>query len=188
VSGDTPTFEAPSEITTIAPGGSLPRIRGRLLSSLAAVRIASPTAVPPPVCGTRASAALVSAWSLVGDWTTLGVQVNSSRPTCTAPGTFDRKRSDARCAARKRDGATSVACMELLTSSASITAPSVVGFATLRWGRAAATIRTAKASTNATIGRCRRHRGRRGATDSVKCGVTNAEAASARRRCRPTYQ
>src|SRR5262245_49852891 len=64
----------------------------------------------------------------------------------------------------------------------------LTGTATVVWGRAAAMISAAIASAKASIGTCRRQRGRLGATDGVSGRVTNAEAASLRRCCWRTYQ
>ena len=70
-------------------------------------------------------------------------------------------------------------------SLASMIAALSTGTATVRCGRAAATISAAIAIANTSIGAWRRQPGRRGATDSVSAGPTNASAARARRRCWP---
>ena len=169
------------------PGGRLPATLGTRRAR--AARSGSPRR---PRCR-RSSAAAGGArsplargwWSATG--AAVGVRANASRPTWTVLGTPARKCLAARCEARSREGATSVACIELLTSSASMIAPSVTGSATLRCGRAAATIRIASAISKTSIGTCRRQRGCRGATDAVSAGATNFDAARLRRRCWPAY-
>ena len=80
-------------------------------------------------------------------------------------------------------GLTSVAAIEPLVSLASMIEAVSTGTATVRSGRAAATISTASATANASIGTCRRQRGRRGVTDALSAGAANAAAALVRRRC-----
>jgi hypothetical protein len=81
-------------------------------------------------------------------------------------------------AAARRLGRTSVAVIEPDTSVASITEACSTGTATVRWGLAAATTSAASASSAADIGRCRRHPGRRGATDGWSAGVANVAAST----------
>ncbi len=82
----------------------------------------------------------------------MGFWLNSITPTRIAAGTLAMNCPAARSAAPRREGATSAEAIELLTSSTSITAPSVSGTATLCCGRAAATISAASATAKATIG------------------------------------
>ena len=109
--------------------------------------------------------------------------LNSSSPTRTESGTFVRNRFAAFSAAARRVGATSVAAIEPLVSLASMIDAVSIGTATVRAGRAAAMIRTASATANASIGTCRRQRGRRGDTDALSAGDANAAAALTRPRC-----
>jgi hypothetical protein len=78
-----------------------------------------------------------------------------------------------------------VACIEPDTSVASMIEAFSIGVAIVRCGRAAAAISTAIASTNASIGRWRRQRGRRGATDGCMRWTANASAARRRRAWSP---
>ena len=89
---------------------------------------------------------------MVGDCSRTGRRANSIWPTSTVPGAPATKRLAARCAALSRDGFTSVAIIELLTSLASMIAARSTGTATVRCGRAAATISAVIAIVNASIG------------------------------------
>ncbi len=173
--------DVPSESSTIAPGGRLPVAVRRLISTPTARLTASPIAVCP-LAWSCPSAERAEAWSVVGDWSRTGFWLNSITPTRIVPGTLARNCEAARSAAPSRDGATSTEAIELLTSSTSITAPSVSGTATLRCGRAAATISAASATVNASIGAWRRQPGELGATDG------DQRLADERRRgpCPPT--
>ena len=127
----------------------------------------------------RLSASSVSAWSALGDCSTLGCRANTSIPTSTVPGTLATNRFAGTPRRALAGGRTSVALIEPETSLASMTAPLVTGSATLRCGRAAATISSASASTNdghrhvsAPARTPRRHRGRSGsATNAAPRGT-----------------
>ena len=182
-----PRVEVPSERSSTAPGMRLPPAPRRLVNVWTARLMASPIAVCPPACS-WVRAERTAERLVVGDWSSSGRSLKMINPTRIALGTSERKRSAARCPAPRRLGVTSVAAIELETSSTSITAPSVTGTATLRCGRAAARIKTAMATRNTIMGACRRQRGPLGTTEGRSGAVTNDWATRVRRRCSRPYQ
>src|SRR4051812_33545047 len=155
-------------------------------STLRAAVIASPVAVPP-LGVRRLSASSMSARSGVGLCSTRGRPLKAITPTLTPAGTPWTKWRGARRAATRREGLTSVASIEPDTSVASMIAARSTGTATVFCGLAAATISTASASANASIGAWRRHPGRRGATEASSAGAAKAVAARRRSRWARTY-
>jgi len=133
-------------------------------------------------------AALVSAWSVVGDCTITGRRANWTSPTLTLPGTPETNLVAAFCAAPSRDGLTSVAPIEFEMSLTSMIAALLTGTATVRCGRAAAAMSTTMAMAKISIGAWRRHPGRCGVTEAVRAGAANVAAISRRRRCWAVYQ
>jgi hypothetical protein len=183
-----PLVDLPSESSTIAAGGgcssALPCDFGLLRRAVTPVAIASPLAVPP-LGVIFAIASRASSRSVDGDARIVGVWLNAITPTFTRAGTLSRNARAACLAATSRLGFTSVACIEPETSVASRIDARSIGSAIVRCGRAAAAISTIIASRNARIGRCRRQRGRRGATDGCMRASANASAARRRRCCSP---
>ena len=82
----------------------------------------------------------------------------------------------------RREGATSVACMEPEWSIASTMLACSAGTATLTCGRASAASSPASASKPSAGGRCRRQPGRRGSTEAAVAGDANARSRRRRRR------
>src|SRR5512132_2774828 len=159
LTGSTLPVAAPSEISTIAEGGRLPRTPGARRRMLVAAWIASPVPVPPRAAS-WSSAALTATRSFVGDASTRGLLLSAITPTLTLLGTLDTKRLAAARAAARRVGLTSVASIEPLTSVTSMIDARSTGTATVFSGRAAARMRIASASRKASIGTWGRQRRR----------------------------
>src|SRR6059058_5161933 len=109
--GSRPLVDAPSDSSTIAAGGlrfALPLVA---FSTVVAVAIASPLAVPPlgPI---RAIALRTASRSVVGLARTRGVWLNAITPTFTRAGTLRRNARAARFAATRRVGDTSAEVIE----------------------------------------------------------------------------
>ena len=122
------------------------------MSCLSPDSIASPIAVRPSACQ-PARARAAAAWSVVGGDSTVGFWLNTITPTATSFGTVARKRCAARSAATRREGDTSVAAIELELSASSMIEALWIGTARVACGPASATISTASATANASIGR-----------------------------------
>ena len=152
----------------MAAGGCLLAcgLRASLIVRSAAAS-ASPVAVLPAAF-TPASASRTAAWSRVGVCRTVGLWLNATAPTRTSSGTSSRNVPAARRAATSRLGATSFASIEPERSVVITTVACSTGTATVTCGRASATIRPVAASPRATTGACRRQRGRRGETASMR--------------------
>src|SRR3954453_12968919 len=170
----------------MALGGGFLLMRVGWRSTFSAEVIASPVAVPP-LGDRRFSAVAMSSRSGVGLWSTRGRPLKAMTPMLTPRGTPSTKLRAARRAAKRREGLTSVASIEPDTSGASMMAARSTGTATVFCGLAAATISTASASANASIGAWRRHPGRRGATEASSAGAGKAVAARRRSRWARTY-
>jgi hypothetical protein len=76
-----------------------------------------------------------------------------------------------------------LARIEPEVSITSITVAARCGAATVRCGRAAATMRAASAMRSSSAGRCRRQPGRSVTTFGISTGLANAAASRRRRRC-----
>src|SRR3954470_18284307 len=97
--------------------------------------------------------AVLTAWrSWVGLCSTWGIWLNAMTPTFTCFGTVERNWKPARLAADRRFGWTSVAVIEPETSVARMIDARSTGTATVRCGRAAATIRAAIATATTRNG------------------------------------
>ena len=114
------------------------------------------------------------------------MSLNAITPTFTLVGTSCTKRRAAAFAAASLVGLTSVAVIDPDTSVASMIDACSTGTATVRCGLATAMIRSAIAVSTATMGRCVRQPGRRGATDACTAGAANAAARARLFRCSPT--
>ena len=134
------------------------------------VKTASPIAVPSPSCRRlipRSTTAILS----VGGTRRRAPLSKLTRPTRTPFGTFLRKVRAASCAAARRDGATSVASIDSEVSMASTTTPRLSAVCCATAGLASESESATSPSSSPTAGRCRRQRGRLGATESSRSMV-----------------
>ena len=146
-----PLVDLPSESSTIAAGGGLPAAPGVAVRMRTAACTASPVAVPP-LDFSRCRAAFTATRSVVGDCRTVAVWLNAITPTFTCLGTPSTNVVADRRAAMRREGLTSWACIEPLTSVMRRIEACSTGTATVVCGRAAAIRISASASANAAIG------------------------------------
>jgi hypothetical protein len=114
-----------------------------------------------------------------GAWIS-AVSENVTMPSRNASGSSSVSRRPARTAALRRSGSTSVAFMEPEMSVIIITVAARWGAATVRCGRASATMSAVSAGSG---GRCRRKPGRPVTRLGISAGLANAAASRRRRRC-----
>ena len=131
----------------------------------------------------RSTADRTAAWSWVGATTTDADLEKVTSPTLKRSGSRSTKAPAACLAASIRLGATSVACIELETSTATITVARSRGTCTSAVGFAKPTTSRPSMARNAAAGACRRQPGRRGATLSSRARLVKRTAYAERRRC-----
>src|SRR6266545_2737347 len=185
-SGERPAVLAPSDSSTMrAGGGSVSACWSKLAIASSELKTASPMAVAGPVCRLRMPLSTVW-WSVVGATSTEAEPSKATRPTLNLAGRRSTKATAPCLAASSRLGSTSVADIELETSSAIMTVARSLG--TLAWaaGRANASTSTPSITRNTAAGRCRRQPGPRGATLSSRAMLLKRTPYRLRRRSSAT--
>ena len=175
----------PSLISTIRAGGGPSWVPETDWENVAiddmAAKIASPVAVDSDSCS-DSTARLTAARSVVGDTSTAAVPANATSPRFTPGVSWSANDFAAACAAARRVGSTSVACIDSDTSITSTTVARLRGTRASAVGPANATVSRVSARINARAGRCRSRPGRSGATRSSSSRFVNASVSRRRRR------
>jgi hypothetical protein len=176
---------APSEMTRIAVGGTVPSLARCRRPSWTPSETASPSDVPSPGCNER-SACRANARSAVGGSAIDARPEKPTTPTRNFSGIFPRKALAASRAAASLVGRTSFARIDSDVSTARITVASSRGTLTVACGLATPTTIAVNATSSTASGRCRRHLGDASTRFGNSPGVVNRDAYSVRRLSRLT--